>query len=88
MNKPPKPAGALSDADLAEQGLHWVLCGGLQIGEWIEPLAWRLRPIDELKVEEEKTKTLQRMATMAREIETLKREIIELRKILAGRFHP
>jgi len=56
----------VTPAQLEESGLHWVLCGGMQVGHTNQPKVWRLRPKDEPEREAQRARDLQRMAGMAR----------------------
>ena len=60
--------------------LHWVLCGGLCVGDYVQPKVWRLRDKDELLNVQRRTKDLQRIAGAMRYLcETLPHLPQELR---------
>lgn len=51
---------------LDASNLHWVLCGGLCVGDYVQPKAWRLRDKDESIRMKQRTKDLQRLANLMR----------------------
>lgn len=66
-----RPTGPVTPRQLEENGLHWVLCGGVQVGLRTHPKVWRLRPKDEVEREAQRAKDLQRLASAARLIHSI-----------------
>ena len=73
----PRPTGA-TDGQLEMNGLHWTLCGGLQVGMHTHPWTWRLRPKDEVARVAQRTEELQALATAARKVAGLQAEVRRL----------
>lgn len=69
-------------AHIESSNLEWVQCGGISVGMNRYPLVWRLRDRGEEAEVRQRTKDLQKMAAMAREIHKLTKEIEELRRQL------
>ena len=82
MNKPPKPILSPEFAQLvADSNLELVLCGGQGCYYSDRNYQWLLRYKNEVELEEEYTRNLQKAAKLAVENERLKQEIHKLKGI-------
>lgn len=75
MSDPVKPTGPVSEEQLKESGLEWVICGGISVGMTVYPTVWRLRYKDENLRIAQRTKDLQMSAALARENADLKERL-------------
>jgi hypothetical protein len=57
---------------IAASGLHWVLCGGLQVGAHRQPQVWLLKPKDDRARAKQRADDMRKMAALARENHTLR----------------
>ena len=71
-----KPIGA-TQKQLDENNIEWVLCGGYNIGMNKEPQKWALRHSSEYEWAKEKTRLLQEIANLRRQVTRLEDELID-----------
>ena len=71
-----KPIGA-TQKQLDENNIEWVLCGGYNIGMNKEPQKWALRHSSEYEWAQEKTRLLQEIANLRRQVTRLEDELID-----------
>ena len=63
---PPKPTGPVTEEQLKDSGIEWVLCGGVNVGMHNHPYVWKLRPIDEEARERQRADDLSKLARAVR----------------------
>ena len=71
-----KPIGA-TQKQLDENNIEWVLCGGYNIGMNKEPQKWALRHSSEYEWAKEKTRLLQEIANLRRQVTRLEDELTD-----------